>query len=267
MSSRTTDAPVTPAPATPASAGVAGVTGAVEAALGTVRDPELDEPITTLGFVASCTVSAGGRAQVRLRLPTYFCAPNFAFLMVADAYDAGSAVPGVAAAEVILDDHFAADAINAGVAARAGFVASFDGEAAAELDELRAMFLRKAVLAGTDLVCRPLAVLGRRPAELAAMTLGDIPPSPELARRKRRRADLGLPAGDGTPLLIDPATGAPVAPDAIGLHLRRASLTRTGIEANTSICSGMLRSRYPHAVPAQPTPPALLTPPATVIPP
>ncbi len=26
--------------------------------------------------------------QVRLRLPTYFCAPNFAFLMVADAYDA-----------------------------------------------------------------------------------------------------------------------------------------------------------------------------------
>ena len=92
------------------------------AALATVRDPELDEPITTLGFVASCTVSAGGQAQVRLRLPTYFCAPNFAFLMVADAYDAVTAVPGVSSAEVILDDHFASDAINAGVAARAGFV-------------------------------------------------------------------------------------------------------------------------------------------------
>jgi len=36
-----------------------------------VRDPELDEPITTLGFVASCTVSAEGQAQIRLRLPTY----------------------------------------------------------------------------------------------------------------------------------------------------------------------------------------------------
>ena len=33
------------------------IPGAVYAALGTVRDPELDEPITTLGFVASCTVS------------------------------------------------------------------------------------------------------------------------------------------------------------------------------------------------------------------
>ena len=29
----------------------------------TVRDPELDEPITTLGFVASCTVSATGRRR------------------------------------------------------------------------------------------------------------------------------------------------------------------------------------------------------------
>ena len=80
--------------------------------------------------------------------------------MVADAYDAVTAVPGVTSAEVILDDHFASDAINAGVAARAGFVASFDGEAADELDELRATFLRKAVLAGTDQVCRPL-VSGR----------------------------------------------------------------------------------------------------------
>ena len=63
------------------------------AALATVRDPELDEPITTLGFVASCTVSPEGQAQVRLRLPTYFCAPNFAFLMVADAYDAVARCP------------------------------------------------------------------------------------------------------------------------------------------------------------------------------
>jgi metal-sulfur cluster biosynthetic enzyme len=235
----------TDAPASPAPAGAAGVTDAVWAALGTVRDPELDEPITTLGFVASCAVSAPGRAQVRLRLPTYFCAPNFAFLMVADAYDAVTAVAGVCSAEVTLDDHFASGAINAGVAARAGFVASFDGEAAAELDELRATFLRKAVLAGTDLVCRPLAAAGRTPAELAAMTLGDVPASPELTRLRRRRAVLGLPADDAAALLIDPATGAPVAPGDIPLHLRRAALTRTGIEANTSICSGMLHARYP----------------------
>jgi len=87
------------------------------AALETVRDPELDEPITSLGFVASCTVSADGDAEVRLRLPTYFCAPNFAYLMVADAYDVVSVLPGVRRTSVVLEDHFASDAINDGVAA------------------------------------------------------------------------------------------------------------------------------------------------------
>ena len=122
------------------------------AALAAVRDPELDEPITSLGFVAAADVSAAGDAQVRLRLPTYFCAPNFAYLMVADAYDAVTAVPGVRRARIVLEDHFASDVINGGVAAQAGFVASFDGEAVSELDGLRADFLRKAVLAGTDQV-------------------------------------------------------------------------------------------------------------------
>lgn len=228
------------------------LTAEVERALESVRDPELDEPIPTLGFVASCTVSPEGEARIRLRLPTYFCAPNFAYLMVADAYDAAVRVPGVTSAEVVLEDHFASDAINGGVAARAGFVAAFDGEAVAELDELRAAFLRKAVLAGTDQVCRPLlaALLaaGTPPdaawPALRAMTLGDVPPSPELGRLRDRRADLGLPAGDESPLLIDPETGAAVRAEAVPLHLRRARVTRAGIEANTGICSGMLRYRY-----------------------
>jgi metal-sulfur cluster biosynthetic enzyme len=221
------------------------VSSAALAALATVRDPELDEPITALGFVASCTVASGGQAEVRLRLPTYFCAPNFAFLMVADAYDAVMTVEGVTAAEVILEDHFASDVINAGVAAQAGFVRSFKGEATAELDELRTKFLRKAVMAGTDLVCRPLVVSGASPADLVALPLGAAPPSQELDRLRRRRAELGLPAGDSAPLLIDPATGERIAEAKVPLHLRKARVTRTGIEANTSICSGMFKARYP----------------------
>lgn len=220
------------------------VVSAARAALATVRDPELDEPVTTLGFVASCTVSCEGRATVRLRLPTYFCAPNFAFLMAADAYDAVTGVEGVTSAEVILEDHFASDAINAGVAAQEGFVRSFQGEASAELDELRAQFLRKAVMAGTDQVCRPLLAAGMSPAKLAILTLGEAPPSEHLNRLKRRRADLGLPAGNSAFLLIDPGTGDCLAPGEVPLHLRKARVTRTGIEANTSMCTGMLEARY-----------------------
>lgn len=213
-------------------------------ALGRVRDPELDEPITSLGFVTSCAISAAGHAQVRLRLPTYFCAPNFAFLMVADAYDAVSALEGVRSTEVVLEDHFAADVINGGVAAHAGFARSFDGEAVGELHELRTDFLRKAVMAGTDLVCRPLVAAGVDPAALARLTLGEVPPSRDVDRLRQRRAELGLPVGDDAPLLIDPATGVPVSEDALPLHLRRARTTRISTEANASICRGMLRQRY-----------------------
>jgi metal-sulfur cluster biosynthetic enzyme len=217
---------------------------AVLAALDAVRDPELDQPVTELGFVASCTVSDDGVADVHLRLPTYFCAPNFAFLMVADAYEAVSAVAGVRQAAIVLDDHFASDAINQGVAARAGFVRSFDGEAAAELDALRADFVRKAVLAGTDRVCRPLLAAGRTVDDLAALTLGEVPPSADRERLRARRAELGLPSADSSPLLVDASTGAAVGVEALPLHLRKARLTRVGAEANSGICRGMLRDRY-----------------------
>jgi metal-sulfur cluster biosynthetic enzyme len=216
----------------------------VLAALAAVRDPELDEPVTDLGFVSSCTVSTGGVAHVALRLPTYVCAPNFAFLMVADAYDAVSAVDGIRRAEIVLEDHFAAAEINGGVAARAGFAESFDGLAAGELDELRADFLRKAVLAGTDRVCRPLLAAGATEDDLARMSLGAAAPSPDRERLRARRRELGLPSSDDSPLLIDPATGRTVSAEALPLHLRRARLTRVSVESNAGICRGMLRERY-----------------------
>lgn len=217
---------------------------AVLAALDAVRDPELDEPVTELGFVSSCTVSTDGHAQVRLRLPTFFCAPNFAFLMVADAYDAVSGVAGVRRTEVILEDHFASEAINSGIAARSGFAESFDGLAAGELDELRTDFVRKAMLAGTDRVCRPLLSAGRTTDDLAELTLGDVPPSADLERLRSRRAELGLPSGDESALLVDAVTGEAIGAQALPLHLRRARLTRVNTEANGSMCRGMLSHRY-----------------------
>jgi hypothetical protein len=164
--------------------------------------------------------------------------------MVADAYDVISTLPGVRRAEVVLEDHFASDAINGGVAAQSGFVQSFDGEAVSELGGLRADFLRKAVMAGTDQVCRPLLAGGADPASLLTLMLGDVPPSRPLRRLRERRAELGLPAGDDAPLMIDPVTGERVSEQAVPLHLRRARVTRISIEANGGICRGMLRHRY-----------------------
>jgi metal-sulfur cluster biosynthetic enzyme len=221
---------------------------AVWRALDTVLDPELDEPITGLDFVESCTVSAEGVATVVLRLPTFFCAPNFSFLMVADAYDAVAAVPGVTRADVTLRDHHASAEINGGVAAQKGFVKSFEGsdqgEAVAELDKLRLLFFEKAALAGQDKVARPLVNAGAGPDELAAMSLGDVPPSGDLLRMRERRAALGLPHGDDAPLLIA-AEGNRITTAQVPLHLRRARLQRIGIETNGEYCKSVLATRYP----------------------
>ena len=66
----------------------------VRAALDRVVDPELDRPVTSLDFVQGVEID-GDVVTVRLRLPTYWCAPNFAWLMVSDAHDAVGALPGV----------------------------------------------------------------------------------------------------------------------------------------------------------------------------
>src|ERR671939_1923175 len=104
---------------------------AVLDALSGVRDPELDEPVTDLGFVSELGIEDGA-VSVRLRLPTYFCTPNFAYLMVADARAAVLSLPGVREARVVLDDHHASREINGGVNEKRAFVRIFTGKPESE---------------------------------------------------------------------------------------------------------------------------------------
>jgi len=215
----------------------------VIAALGAVRDPELDDDIVELGFVASVQ-TAGDAVSVRLRLPTYFCAPNFAYLMAADARDAVSALPGVATVDIALDEHHASDEINAGVAAGANFAQTFEGLADGELDELRTTFRRKAFLARQDRLARGLLAAGRDPQDLAAMRLCDLEPSAEVELYRSRRAELGFDTAPTSALLLD-GRGRPATPETVADFLRRGRTTAVSIEGNAGFCRGLLATRYP----------------------
>jgi len=116
-------------------------------ALDTVYDPELDEPITKLGFVGSCVVDEHGDVAVRIRLPTPQCAPNFAFLMAADARTAVRRLPDVREVSIVLEDHYTGEEINTALARGDGFGSAFPGETAGDLSALRELFQRKALLA------------------------------------------------------------------------------------------------------------------------
>jgi metal-sulfur cluster biosynthetic enzyme len=216
--------------------------GAVLAALGSVRDPELDEGLTELGFVTAVEVE-GGAVRARLRLPTYFCAPNFAYLMVADADSALRSVPGVERVEVELEDHFTSEEINQGVAQRRGFQESFDGLADDELEELRTQFRRKALVARQQRLVKALLDAGTTRERLSRMRLGELAPSPELDAYLQRRAELGLDVAPEAPLLVD-TDGNPIPADLLERHLHFARLTRVSIEGNAGFCRGMLATRY-----------------------
>lgn len=230
--------------ATRAGADVAAVTDALR----TVRDPELDESIVELGFVTSTAVD-DGHAVVRLRLPTFFCAPNFAFLMVADAHDCVLTVPGISSVEIVLEDHFASDQINAGVSAGAGFVGSFPQHAAGELDELRLTFKRKAHIASMERACRGLLERGWSVDDLPRATIGDLPPGASRDGLIRRRAEIGLTTSPNTPVLVNDE-GTPVPPDQVARRLRMGRTVGVSIEGNTHICRGLLAARYPESAAA-----------------
>ena len=212
-------------------------------ALSGVRDPELDEPITDLGFISELNLEDGA-VSVRLRLPTYFCAPNFAYLMVADAKAAALSVPGIRRADVILDDHYASSEINGGVNEDRGFDGAFPGETEGpDLEELRAIFRRKSFVSRQERLCRTLLSDGRSPTELAEMKLGEVPLSVAAEKYIERRAELGLDVSPGAPLVVDP-DGKGVPKEAVIEHLRFARTVRVSIEGNAGLCRGLLATRY-----------------------
>jgi metal-sulfur cluster biosynthetic enzyme len=110
--------------------------------LGRVLDPELDESILDLGFIRSLQLRSG-HASVALRLPTSWCAVNFAYMMADDVRRALLSVEGVRRVTVRLGDHCAAEEIEAAVNAGRPFAEAFPDEGAGSLAALRLNFQRK----------------------------------------------------------------------------------------------------------------------------
>ena len=220
-------------------------------ALGAVVDPELDEPITDLGFVRSLTVTPAGNVKVHLRLPTSFCSPNFAYLMASDAKDVLMKLGWARRVVVELDDHHDSAIINTGLAADAGYRGTFGHEADESLDELRETFRRKAHTAAMERCLTGLlrADPDRTEASVGDVTLGDLPDDDAKATLLTRRSRLGLSTAPESLVLVDHA-GRSYDAAAVPMALRRARSTRISIDGNAHFCRGLLRTRYGDEPPA-----------------
>jgi metal-sulfur cluster biosynthetic enzyme len=231
---------------------------AVLSALSEVSDPELDESIVALGFIDSVRV-AGSQAELVLRLPTFWCAPNFAYLMAHDARQAVLALGGIDHVDVRLKDHMYSDEISTGVSDGQPFDQVFEGQCEDDdLDELREAFRRKALGMRQEQLVRFLLDAGVQPAQIVALEGSDVLDTSDsgglrlrIGGRERllrggaplaraylaRRARAGL-----TGRLITGLGGEPLQD--LSAHLDHMRRQRISMTFNALMCRGLLETRY-----------------------
>ncbi|HET9920857.1 MAG TPA: iron-sulfur cluster assembly protein [Ktedonobacteraceae bacterium] len=237
----------------------------VYAAIADVLDPELDEPLVKLGFIDRVQVDDQD-VTVVFKLPTYWCAPNFAYLMAGDLRNRVRALPGVRSVRVVLLDHCAEDEITQGVNGDRSFGDVFADDVVGDedLEELRRTFLRKGFLMRQDALLRQMMRVGLDEAIIIRLRIADVivdeitdsvfvmTPGGAVRLEKmghnaaiylRRRHYLGLPRGEDD-LFITDDKGQPVPSDGLQDFLRRSRSIRLNIMFNTSLCTSLFRTRY-----------------------
>ncbi len=245
-------------------AGNAGITEAqIYAAIADVLDPELDEPLVKLGFIDRVEVD-GPDVTVVFKLPTFWCAPNFAYLMASDLRARVRELAGVRTARVLLLDHCTDDEVSSGVNNNRSFAEAFPDDAEEDLEELRRTFLRKGFLMRQDALLRQMLRVGLDEASIAGLHVADLSIDEEgnaasimlhgqtirlegvghSARVYMKRASsLGISREPCDALIIDDR-GQPVRPGGLQEFLRRSRSIRMNIMFNTSFCKSMFRTRY-----------------------
>ncbi|EEA01872.1 protein of unknown function DUF59 [Burkholderia sp. H160] len=245
------------APALIVSKGAASQVAEVWSRLEAVCDPELDEPVTELGFVTAVEVD-DGCVSIGFRLPTYWCAANFAYLMADDMRRAIVGLPWVTNITITLDEHMYATEINRGVAAGRSFQQTFGSEANGEVEDVRRIFLVKAFQRRQEALLSWLLAQGSDPAILVRLSmaqlsaLADAGADDEKTRRlvaryrERRFVVARCPdeaeQGD-EPAFID-AEGGPLNPDELSAYLRALRRVSVNAEFNGALCRGLLAARY-----------------------
>jgi metal-sulfur cluster biosynthetic enzyme len=221
----------------------------VWAVLERVTDPEIDESVTKLEFVTRVEIEAGSRVRIEFRLPTYWCAPNFAFLMASDMRDAVEELPWVEEVSVELLDHFSATLINRSVALKQDFRDAFPGETDGDLSQIRRTFLGKSYQRRQELLMRCALKSGIDASWLIRATLRelkDLPLDEEGGSLRNlyvfawRRIHIGSEEEELAFMTID---REPLNLGELKDYLRLVAGVRRTADFNGLICRGLVAAR------------------------
>jgi len=235
----------------PAESGRAAENGRVSevlARLDRVNDPELDEPVTSLGFVTGVSVSDDGRVEIGFRLPTYWCAANFAFLMADDMRTEVGRLPWVRSVGVELGEHMYAETINTAMTRGQSFQEAFAAEADGDLDALRRVFEIKAFQRRQMALLDNLLEAGHVAETLMALTVAELralagDKGAHLVERYLERRGAPGPDGPDAPAFVDEHGRAVAAAD-FPAHRRTLRRVTVNVEFNGALCRGLLAARF-----------------------
>jgi metal-sulfur cluster biosynthetic enzyme len=221
----------------------------VWACLQSVTDPELDESVVELNFVTNADVDEQNQVHIGFRLPTYWCAANFSFLMADDMRRAVSMLDWVKGVNVVLGEHMYADKINAGLSQGLSFEETFGVEADGNLDELRQTFLVKAYQRRQVALLNHLTANGHLPEKLVALSLSDLEcllldaEGEKLVQRYFERRHVVGPIRPDALAFIT-CEGAALKSETYATYI--SGLRRVGVNAefNGALCRGLLSVRF-----------------------
>jgi len=228
--------------------------------LSSVTDPELDEPITDLGFVKNVSVEDGS-ISVDIVTSTFWCSPNFVYMMLQDARDAISRVPGVRTVRVHLEGHHDAAKINEAINLGKSFSECYGPEAEGDIAELNKRFREKALRSRLYGMATTLAKYGVTRDELISLKLDDVKleGSKVLVRSGGRTLEVADPSDAGRiaryvsfleklglrdgRLVIWDLEGTSPESDDLDTFLSRSRSVRLSLGFNAELCRALLKSR------------------------
>ena len=232
----------------------------VWARLDLVMDPELDEPVTDMGFIEAVSVAGPttghniSTVEIAFRLPTYWCSPNFAFLMAEGIKREVETLPWVGQAIVTLQDHMAAEEMNKVINTGGQFSDVFSELMPGEnLDALREKFDQKAFQRRQEVVIKALIAQGYPAEDIVKLTLAELSlirfEDAEEDRQRGRYAALLLSknlARFALDLAFPTYQGNSIGPD-FQTYMGLLRSVRINMEFSGSLCRGLKRSRYQEA--------------------
>ncbi|WP_206832769.1 metal-sulfur cluster assembly factor [Alicyclobacillus fructus] len=219
--------------------------------LAQVFDPELDQTLTDLGFIHEIKIDESD-ITISFRLPTYWCAANFAFLMASDIKRRVTELPWVKNVRVRLVDHFASEPINYGVENNMSFKETFPNLSNEDLDNLRLHFRKKAFLARQERLYRHLKAIGKSDDDIAQMAISDLKELTDsvsnslVGRYLEVISELFNQYSLCDNAFID-LNGTPIPAERMPEHMKLARSTRINQEVNGAYCCGLLQTRYQSA--------------------